>query len=322
MNHRWLIRKTVILLAAMGCCFGMVSSATSGSTGVHDRNPEEISHILSRITPSGWVLASDVRRFDPNNLWEQINGYAEFFLSYDVTQMTLAIYQEPSNDQHFIEVAVYDMGNPTNAFGVFRAERPDEQSPLALGREGYQSEANFFIWKGNYYIRIIATQGEFRIRNMAFELAKQLTGSLVDKNDPVQGLSILPETGRVPGSVRFFRRNAMGLDFMQHTFTARYIKRGVLITVFSSQKQSAEAARQTVIQYAEYAQRFGKGASDIVRGGVMITLCDMDGSYDALFQKDLIVAGVTAAENRETAIDAAYDVFQMLSSAILLDSNK
>ncbi|MFC1886104.1 DUF6599 family protein, partial [Thermodesulfobacteriota bacterium] len=222
--------------------------------------------------------------------------------------------KKPSHDQTFIEVSVYDMGNPANAFGVFSAERPDEIFPMALGREGYRSEASLFIRKGNYYIRMIASRDDSRIRKITLELANKLTDSLDDNKDRVWGLSALPKTGRAPGSTRFFRRNAMGLDFMQNTYTARYRKNGAFITVFLSQQSSADAARKTVLKYAKYARRFGESVSNITRDGVTITLCDMDGSYDAIFQKENLVSGATAVRDRHAALDFAHEFFRLLRS--------
>ena len=40
----------------------------------------------------------------------------------------------------------------------------------------------------------------------------------------------------------------------------------------------------------------------------------MDGSYDALFQKEGIVAGVTSIEDPEAAINAAFEFLRQLSA--------
>ncbi len=277
------------------------------------KSDETLSQLLTRIVPAGWELALPVKRFAPKNLWKQIDGRAEFFLSYGTVQMTFAVFADPSNPESFIDVSIYDMENPTNAFGVFSAERHKDIIPVPMGREGYRAGGSLYIWKGAYYVRMIASDDNPQLQKISRELAEQLTASLHDSGEPVWGLDVLPEINRVPGSEQYFRRDAMGLDFMQNTYTARYRKNGVLISVFLSRRDTPAAAGDILNQYAAYARRFGEGIEEIKRNGVTITLCDMDGSYDALFHKGDVVAGVTSVENRELAVDSAFELWRHLT---------
>ena len=38
--------------------------------------------------PKGWRIFDEVKQFTPENLYEQINGRASFFLAYDMVRMT------------------------------------------------------------------------------------------------------------------------------------------------------------------------------------------------------------------------------------------
>ncbi len=276
---------------------------------------ENLSQLLTRIVPAGWELALPVQRFAPKNLWKQIDGRAEFFLSYDMVQMTFAVFADPSNPESFIDVSIYNMDNPTNAFGVFSAERHKDIIPVPMGREGYRAGGSLYIWKGQYYVRMIASDDNPQLQKISRELAEKLTASLHDSGEPVWGLDVLPEIDRVPGSEQYFRRDAMGLDFMQNTYTAQYRKNKVLITVFISRKATPAAAYDILNRYAVYARQFGEGFKEITRNGVTITICDMDGSYDALFHKGKVVAGVTAVEDREHAVDSAFELWRNLTIA-------
>jgi hypothetical protein len=99
------------------------------------------SAVLSNETienhvPDGWRIYGKVLRFVPANLYEHINGRAEFYLACNMVSVTSANF-EKAGDEQFIHVSVYDMGTPTNAFGVFSAERREGEPPLALGRDAY-----------------------------------------------------------------------------------------------------------------------------------------------------------------------------------------
>ncbi|MBW2409962.1 MAG: hypothetical protein JRF72_09215, partial [Deltaproteobacteria bacterium] len=40
------------------------------------------------FTPPGWQIFGSAKQFGKENLWEQINGRASFFLAYDMVRMT------------------------------------------------------------------------------------------------------------------------------------------------------------------------------------------------------------------------------------------
>ncbi len=304
-----------LLFLATVCFYTVCSHADAASALSPDKAHPHLARILNEITPSGWRM-TPAKRFNPENLWQQINGYAEFFLSYDMKDMTLAVYSDLSNEETVIEASIYDMGNPANAFGVFSAERQKEHSPLDLGREGYRSEASLFVWKGQYYIRMIASQDDLRVRRINLMLTQKLIHSLIDTGEPVWGLEILPKANRVPGSVRFFRRDAMGLDFLANTYTAQYRKDGALFTVFLSKTKDMATSEKILNRYIAYARQFGEGVQTVTREEVLFTLCDMGGSYDVLFQNNGLIAGITSVKNRDMALDCAAEFQRGLTSTL------
>jgi hypothetical protein len=143
-------------------------------------------------------------------------------------------------------------------------------------------------------------------------LAKKLIRSLSDTGEPVWGLKALPPAGRVPGSVRFFRRDAMGLDFLENTYTAQYRRNGTLLTVFLLKTEDTVAAEKIMDRYTAYAKQFGKGVKSVVREDNLFRLCDMDGSYDVLSRHNGLIAGVTSVKDRNAALDFAAEIRRLL----------
>jgi len=272
-----------------------------------------VSQKLTKILPPGWKLMETIKHFTPENLYEHIDGRAEFFLAYGMVQMTLAAYTNPTETATFIDVCVYDMGYPSNAFGVFTAERPEVFHPMDVNRAGYRSGGNLFIWKGSYYVRMIASDDSSRLERINMELAKEITDSLYDSGESLWGLEVLPTIDRVPGSERYFRQDAMGLDFMVNTYMAQYRKNGVIVTVFLSKKHHSASAREVLRQYVLYAEQLGEGVKEVTRNGGVITLCDMGGTYDAIFQKEDVVAGVTSVKDPVRTVDSAFEIRQQLN---------
>jgi len=273
---------------------------------------QSLPAMVSGSTPKGWQIFDEVKQFTPENLYEQINGRASFFIAYDMIRMTYVSFVNSDETTQFINLSIYNMGTPTNAFGVFSAERSQGESPLELGRAGYRSDANYFIWKGQYYIRIISSEATNEFQWIGMDLARKVTDFLLDSGEQVWGLTALPLTDRMPESVQYFKVDAMGLDFMRNTYTATYRKGNTLVTAFLSQQDSAESARAKVVRYAKYAKKYGKGIDRLKAGEVELVSCDMGGSYDVVYQKGRLIGGVSYVEDRGLAIRVAIEMWEKL----------
>jgi hypothetical protein len=273
---------------------------------------QSLPAMVSDSTPKGWQIFDEVKQFTPENLYEQINGRASFFIAYDMIRMTYVSFVNSDKTSQFINLSIYNMGTPTNAFGVFSAERSQGESPLELGRAGYRSDANYFIWKGQYYIRIISSEATNEFQWIGMDLARKVTDFLLDSGEQVWGLTALPLTDRMPESVQYFKVDAMGLDFMRNTYTATYRKGNTLVTAFLSQQDSAESARAKVVRYAKYAKKYGKGTDRLRAGEVELVSCDMGGTYDVVYQKGRLIGGVSYVEDRGLAIRVAIEMWEKL----------
>ena len=272
----------------------------------------DLAGAVAGFTPEGWQISERVKQFTPETLYEQINGRATFFLAYDMVRMTYISFVDDDEITKFMNLSIYDMGTPTNAFGVFSAERSPGEISLDLGRAGYRSEANYFIWQGRFYIRIISSEATDGFKRTGLDLARKVTGFLPDSGKPVWGLTALPLTDRIPQSVQYFKVDAMGMDFMRNTYTAAYLKDNSVVTAFLSRHGSEESARATVARYTGFAEKYGRGSERFSVGEVEPVLCDMGGSYDVVIQKGPLMGGVSAVEDRELAIRAAIEIWQQL----------
>jgi len=268
---------------------------------------------LSALTPEGWKLYDDtVLTFTAESLYEKINGRAEFYLAYDVINMTFASYEKGEAAEQFIDVSVYDMGTPIHAFGVFAGERTFEAPPLELGRDSYRSGANYFIWKGQYYVQIIASDTTADLQLLGFDIGREVTSVLDDGNEAVWGLDALPQQDKVPGSEQFFLVDAMALDFMRNTFTARYVKSGTEVTVLLSRRAESATAQTALRAFTEYAGMYGEGVEGITVDGVQLVACDMGGEHDVIFVKQSLLGGVTGVEDRDLAIQTAVQLYHQI----------
>lgn len=271
---------------------------------------QSITDTLAEFTPPGWEIFDKVKIFTAENLYQHINGRAELYLAYDVKNLTAATLENKSDIGKFIELSIYDMNTPTNAFGIFSVERFQDEPALDLGRKSYSSDSSIFIWQGNHYITIVTSDTSGEIRKLSLDLARNVTALFTDSGEPVWGFTALPQKNRVPDSVKYFKVDALGLDFLPNTFTASYRRTGVEITVFLSKQNSPDEAQDCVERYSEFAKRYGRGSQSLTREGIELIVCDMDGSFDVVFRIDRLVGGVQSVVHRSTALEATVELWK------------
>ena len=307
----WLFTKITHAAILILFCFTL-NCQQKGEAELTVTASQSLSVKVAGLTLNGWEIYDKVLQFTAENLYEQINGRAEFYLAYDVMGMTFASFEKGTDNGHFIDLSIYDMGTPTNAFGVFSGERTRGVSPIDIGREAYRAGANYYIWKGQYYTQIVASDTTDEFQRIGLDLARKATDFLLDSGEPVWGLNALPQVDRVTGSVKYFLVNAMSLDFMRNTYVAQYNKGDAVVTIFLSQRESQEIARATVAKYIEHAKKYGEGVKGLTVDGLELVSCDMNGSYDVVFQKGNLVGGVSAVEEQSLTIQAAIDLWRQL----------
>jgi hypothetical protein len=265
-------------------------------------NPR-FSELVAHATPGGWELYDEVLQFSPENLYEQINGRAELFLSYNVVALTFATFDKRDNSGSFIDLYVYEMDTTLNAFGVFSVERTVGDPDVRLSRIGYRSGASHYLWKGRYYVKAIASDNDKRAQEAALCLVQRISDHLTDKGGQVWGFKVFPPEGLVPDSLRYFLVDALGLDFMGNTFTAVYRLKGSDIPAFVSKRASDKEVISAFERYADFAGRYGKGVSRSTRLGSELLICEMKEGYDVVTKKGIYLIGVTAVPERTLALE-------------------
>ena len=63
--------------------------------------PQKIAKILTRLVPEGWRVYDKVLYFTPKNLYEHINGRAEFYIAYEVRSLTFVSYENKAESNKY-----------------------------------------------------------------------------------------------------------------------------------------------------------------------------------------------------------------------------
>jgi hypothetical protein len=300
------MKRIHFLLAALP--FVLISLYACGPAPSANPGVTDPAGAIERLSKNGWTLYDKALSFTPDSLYEQINGRAELYLSYDVVSLTYASFDNTDDPGLSISLSVYDMGRSLMAYGIYSVERSPGEEKVNLGHEAYRSNADLYVRHGQYYIRAISTDTGDESRKTNLEWVRQIVASLPDTGGTIWGLETLPQENLIANSVRYFKVDAMGLNFMGDTFTAQYNREDGPITVLLSRAASLDAAQAVMDLYREYADRYGKGTEIMTANDTDFLVADMGGVFDVLSVKGHMVCGVTAADDRERALEEAVEI--------------
>lgn len=215
--------------------------------------PEEIN---------GWKKKGADRFFNPDNLFEYINGGAELFISYGFKKALTRKYG--CIEQSEIIVDVFDMGAPSNAFGVFSQGRENLSKNIGQGSE--YSSGLLIFWKHRYYISILSFPETEVSKRVILRLGKYISRSIKEEGELPSVLSLLPNEGLVKKSVRFFRhyiwlnshyfisnQNILNINKNTESVLAKYrgktSKHYVLLILYPNKENAEEAYKSFLHNY-------------------------------------------------------------------------
>lgn len=193
-----------------------------------------------------WRRAGPIVHFTADNLYDHIDGEADFVIRFGFRSLAQATYRRGAEVQSTVDV--YDMGSADNAFALFRSRADVEARALDVGTEGAGDEARVEFWQDGYYVDLSIWSPEAGTSVLA--LARELARALPPTKAWPAYLKLLPQRGRVARSEQYLPTDFLGHAFLNRAVTARYKLdgrpgRGTGITLFACRcddpGQAAEA---------------------------------------------------------------------------------
>ncbi len=126
-----------------------------------------------------WKSEGPWKSFRGRDLYNHIDGGAELYLTYAFREVEVKRYS--ANDESFISLEIYNMGNSLDAYGIFSVERDDKEAGIGQGSEYGGGILRF--WKGRYFVSITTTAREDEVRPEIFRLA-QIIDSAIEETGP------------------------------------------------------------------------------------------------------------------------------------------
>jgi len=248
---------------------------------------------------AGWATSRAPRGFNPDNLFELIDGAADSFIEYGVQQMVTADYtQSGTGFQAVIEL--YQMKDPLNAFGKYAEERNPESDFLTVGNEGYSGGTAVNFWTGPYYVKVTAFQDKDAIKQELVKLAQAVAAKVKDPASPPAEIAAFPKEGQLPHTARYIPKDVLAQSYFTNGYEASYKTAAKPSKLVLIELDAPAAAKDAIAKYQQAVAKDGKDVKAIqapAEGG----FAGKDGFYGTLVaaragRHIAVAAGVTSEE--------------------------
>jgi hypothetical protein len=220
--------------------------------------PPATQEQLLKLLPDSAKLAATtagVPRFYAADLYEYIDGEAVGYHAYDFVALLNQAYKAQGAD---VTVDIYDMGEPTNAFGVYASDCSPNNHFVQIGAEGYLGDSALNFWQGRYYIKLSGLSQKPDMNSVLESFARSISERLQGGKSLPPVLALLPAEHLVAHSQKFLKKAPLGHDFLAPAFKATYAWDGKTSTLILSQAKDVKEALARVEQLRSHFDKFGK----------------------------------------------------------------
>ena len=158
---------------------------------------------LDKLLPDsieGWKPAGKDRYFNPETLYNYINGGAELYISYGFREVISRTYSKPS--QPNLTVEIFDMVEAKNAFGVFCHVREGIDYSYGQGCQVYEDVIMF--WKNQYFVSVVSVDETESSMSVIRKLAEDIDNLIKGEGQLPEILKLLPVKGLVEETILYF----------------------------------------------------------------------------------------------------------------------
>jgi len=257
---------------------------------------QESHPVLVAQDIAGFRKMSEARRYTKENLYEHVDGHAEYFISAGFQGLTVTEYIASGSmvTQAEIQAEVYDMGKSIQAFGVLADESGENPPPVSVGTMGYKTSDGVNFIKGRYYVKISA----FRPNTPVIKFAKGFADTLPAGQDSFEVFSRFPDLGKVENT-RFVKEGYRGLDFLHNVIEREYSTGSGRIKVALMSVTEPEM-RSLMSSFLDYFGKSGMRYDIIERSGreVYRVIDKYEGNWFLIRSRDAIF-GVFGTDDEE-----------------------
>ena len=178
---------------------------------------QKLQHFLAAPLPARMLAQGSPAFYQPDSLYQYIDGAADVFLLYDFRSLA---HQDYKRDTAEVTADIYDMGSAEDAFGIYAAERSPSYQFATIGVEGYRGKGVLNFVQDHYYLKLSGSgTGADELLDQWSRLLSQRVGG---SRTPPPLLARFPREHRVAHSEQYIRKDPMGHAFLAPAYSVRY----------------------------------------------------------------------------------------------------
>ena len=276
------------------------TAATAASEGPGATN---VPDIVAQW-PAGMRPMSAAEAFTPATLSDKIDGKAELYLSAKFVALKCQRVTLTEAPGAWMEVFLFDMGKPANAFAVYSSQKRPGVTEAQVGDYGYVAGNQLCLVHGQYYIELVGADDQPALMKAADGLARHFVATLaVGAHANVnQEQALFPSEGLLAGTISLVATDVFGFDRLQNVFIGRYREGQDEMALFIASRGTPAAAVQMAGEFRGFLLKDCGGKEATPPAGLPgAVLVDLDGSFDGVLTVGSFMAGVHQAPNRDAA---------------------
>ena len=243
---------------------------------------------------SGWQMQGILYTYQPDNLYQYINGAADQFIAYGFKKLYGAEYIVKTAKQESLVIDVYDMGSHLSAFGMYTSKKDPASASLGIGSESFGNDQYVAFYQDRFYVEIqprISIQSNRLIPQQAARLvAKKISGT---STRPAL-LKVFPEESKIDSSENYIVGGILGHAFLPRGVVSEYHSYGAVIKAFVAPFSSPTDAQAAFEQYRQFLSALEKKVEQInVAGQRGFSAQEPYHNNIIVAQQGAFVAGIT-----------------------------
>lgn len=278
-----------------------------GAASLHQSAPQAQTATAAVLTGiQGFDALSLPESYDSETLSDKIDGKAELYLASGYQEMSCRAFGGDSLFGARVEVYLYAMEAPKDAFAVFSGQRRQGAEPLPLGSNAYATDNALYLTQDRFYVEVVADKAGPEVRPSLEMLAQAVLAALPAESgaDAAQSeTGLFPPQGLKADSVRLAVSDALGMEGLENVYTAEYATASGQASAFLALRDTPEQAAAQAQAYTKFLVKLGFTPAPDAPDAM--TVLDQDGSRQVVFSVGRALAGVHDAANPQAALELA-----------------
>lgn len=176
--------------------FGLIAAGRGESM-------EDLHKALKSLLPAeagGWKAAAPDHFYDPQTIFDYIDGAGEVYRAYNFRLLLSRRYQREGEAD--LVADLFDMGWSADAFGVFTHDLEGEEPGVGQGSTYNGGLLSF--WRDRYFVSLYAEKESDEAKGALLALGRAVALAVGRDGQKPGLLTLLPEDFRDPRAVRYF----------------------------------------------------------------------------------------------------------------------